>query len=183
MDSSLKPEEFTLPQSVEQIQRRRKQITDLTSWLQTFTIYMEAMASADATSKKEMAGLLAHSFLITQLSKNLQGIQWLQYDKEFRVWAIYGRCLTVCNASQPSNYTDERLRGLLTERSKKHVSNGALGSAQGMTVFLSIGATTATRHMLPQTAQKPLKSLIMMSIIGTHVTVNSNFQCIITLLS
>ena len=79
-DSSLKPDELAFPQnnqivfiqSVDQIQRRRKQITDLTSWLQAYTIYMAALASADGTSKEETAGLLAHAYLIMQLSKDLR---------------------------------------------------------------------------------------------------------------
>ena len=38
-------------------------------------------------TKEEAAGRVAHSYLILQMSKDLQGSQWLQYDQNFREWA------------------------------------------------------------------------------------------------
>ena len=46
-----------------------------------------ALMSAEATSKTESAGLLAHMYNVLQLAKELGGNQWLQYDKSFREWA------------------------------------------------------------------------------------------------
>ena len=39
------------------------------------------------TSKEEAAGLAAHMHLILQLSKDLEGPQWLHYDQDFQQWA------------------------------------------------------------------------------------------------
>ena len=113
---------FVVVQSLEQIQKKRKQISDLPTWLQAFSIYAAALASADPTSKEEIAGLFAHSHLIVQLSKDLRGLQWLQYDKDFRIWAaakgrkvwgelnlsIYGRCLATQNVWQYSTGTEQK---------------------------------------------------------------------------
>lgn len=94
-DPSFKPDEISLPQnnqivfiqSVDQIQRKQKQITDLTSWLQAFTVHSAVLVSANTTAKEEAAGLSAHMYLTIQLSQDLNGAQWLQYDKEYRTWA------------------------------------------------------------------------------------------------
>lgn len=96
-----------LIQSVEQAQRRRKQISDIFMWSKAFAVYMAALASAPDTSSKEVVGLIAHLYLITQLSKDLGTSRCLKYDHDFREWAaakgvrvwgelnltIYGRCL------------------------------------------------------------------------------------------
>ena len=65
------------------------------------------LLSSENTTKEEATGLAAHGYLIIQLSQDLQGSQWLQYDQNFREWATakglriwselnlttYGRCL------------------------------------------------------------------------------------------
>lgn len=96
-------------QTVEQAQKRRRQIQDIASWTQAFTIYMAALASATTTLKEETVGLITHLHLINQLARELGGKQWLKYDTDYREWAaakgirkwgdlnltIYGRCLAV----------------------------------------------------------------------------------------
>ena len=72
-----------------------------------FSVFMAVLLSSEDTTKEEAAGLAAHCYLILQMSKDLQGAQWAQYDQDFREWAaakgirqwgelnftIYGRCL------------------------------------------------------------------------------------------
>ena len=86
----------------------RRLITDITMWLQAYTRFMTALVAADTTTKQESVGLAAHLHLILQLHKDLAGIQWIRYDKDFREWAatrgvrkwgelnltIYGCCLS-----------------------------------------------------------------------------------------
>ena len=90
-------------------QRKQPVINDLLSWMQAYSRFMAVLLSSGTTSKEEAAGLAAHMHLVIQLSKDLEGAQWLNYDREFRQWAaakgvkkwgelnlsIYGRCLSV----------------------------------------------------------------------------------------
>ena len=73
------------PQS--QFNRHKKQITDLPTWIQAFSIYAAGLAAASSTTKEQVMGLMAHMFLMVQLSGDLGGNHWLQYDKDFREWA------------------------------------------------------------------------------------------------
>ena len=73
------------PQS--QFSRRKKQISDLPTWIQAFSIYAAGLAAASSTTKEQVMGLMAHMFLMVQLSRDLGGNHWLQYDKDFREWA------------------------------------------------------------------------------------------------
>ena len=93
-----------------------KIITDIFSWLQAFSIFSAILLSSEDTTKEEAAGLAAHTYLILQMSKDLKGSQWFQYDQNFREWAaaknirkwgelnfsIYGRCL----ATQQPNVSE-----------------------------------------------------------------------------
>lgn len=102
-------------QSLEQAQRRRRQIGDIHTWTQAFTMFTAALASASSTTKDEVVGLIAHSYLILQLSKDMGGLRWSKYDQEYREWAaakgirkwgdlnltIYGRCLAVQTQMAP----------------------------------------------------------------------------------
>ena len=102
--------------SSSQKRRESKAISDIVSWLQAFSIFTAVLVSSDATSKEEAAGLAAHAYLIIQLSRDLNGLQWLKYDQSYREWAaakgirkwgemnfsIYGRCLA---SQQPSVHT------------------------------------------------------------------------------
>lgn len=80
-------ERVVLVQSVEQAQRRRRQIGDILSWTKAFSIYGAALSTDEGTSKEETVGLWAHMHLINQLSRDLNGNRWLAYDSEFREWA------------------------------------------------------------------------------------------------
>jgi len=98
-----------------QSQMKSKAPLTILKWLQAFNIFMAVLLSCEDTSKEEAAGLAAHSFLIVQLSEDLQGPQWLHYDQNFREWAaakglrkwgelnltIYGRCLATNHPSPP----------------------------------------------------------------------------------
>ena len=93
-------------------QRRRKQISDIFSWMKAFFRYVAALTSYESTTSAQATGLVAHLHLILQLSQEL-GPQWLKYDTEFRQWAaarnvrqwgdlnftIYGHCLSAQNRS------------------------------------------------------------------------------------
>ena len=82
-------------------------ITDILTWLQAFSVFSAILLSSEDTTKEEAAGLAAHCYLILQMSRDLKGSQWCQYDQSFREWAaakhirkwgelnftIYGRCL------------------------------------------------------------------------------------------
>jgi len=52
-------------------QHKVKIISDILTWVQAFSIFMAILVSADSTSKDEAAGLVAHTHLIIQLSKDL----------------------------------------------------------------------------------------------------------------
>ena len=96
-------------QSVEQIQRKKKTISDLQTWIQAFSVFAAVLGSAPTTSQEETVGLWAHLHLIVQLHKDLGTRQSIKYDQDFREWAaakgvrtwgdlnlpIYGRCLSV----------------------------------------------------------------------------------------
>lgn len=99
--------QIILVQSADQLRKKRKQITDMESWLQAFSVLAAALTVVPSTSKEESTGLLAHMYLVTQIARDLHGLQWCKYDREFREWAaatstrvwgtlnltIYGRCL------------------------------------------------------------------------------------------
>ena len=88
---------------------RKKQIVDFPTWAQAFSIYAAGLAAVNSTTKEQVMGLMAHMFLMVQLSWDLGVNHWLQYDKDFREWAaakhlkvwgelnltIYGRCLAM----------------------------------------------------------------------------------------
>ena len=93
----------------------RKKINDIPSWIQAFSIYTAALAASEKTSSDHFKGLMAHMYLMIQIARDLEGSVWLQYDREFRIWAaakgvkvwgelnlsIYGRCLAA-NQKPPS---------------------------------------------------------------------------------
>ena len=99
-------------------------ITDIFTWLQAYNIFTAILLSAEETTKEEAAGLVAHSYLILQMSKDLQGSQWLQYDQNFREWAaakgirkwgelnfsIYGRCLATQQPNLPELQVNKQKR-------------------------------------------------------------------------
>ena len=62
-------------------------ITDILFWLQAYSVFSAILLSCEDTSTEEAAGLAADSYLILQMSKDLQGPQWLTYNQSFREWA------------------------------------------------------------------------------------------------
>ena len=88
-------------------QRRRKQISDIFTWMKAFSRYVAALTSCESTTSAQATGLVAHLHLILQLSQEL-GPQWQKYDIDYRQWAaarnirqwgdlnfsIYGHCLS-----------------------------------------------------------------------------------------
>ena len=50
-------------------------------WHTCLEIFTAIPLSAEDMTKEEAAGLVAHGYLIFQMSKDLQGSQWLQYDQ------------------------------------------------------------------------------------------------------
>ena len=108
-DHNTHPIRFTLNklgQWVSEQQKKRKQITDIVTWIQAYSRYMAVLLLCDSTTKEEATGLAAHLHLVLQLSQDL-GPQWLKYDRDFQEWAaakslrkwgdlnfpIYGQCL------------------------------------------------------------------------------------------
>ena len=105
-------------------QRKQPSVNDVLSWMQAYSRFMAVLLASEATSKEEAAGLAAHMHLIIQLSKDLEGTQWLVYDREFRQWAaakgvrkwgelnfsIYGRCRSLQKpvAEKTSNNQPQR---------------------------------------------------------------------------
>lgn len=99
----------------DQRSRSSKSIPDIFQWLQAFSVFSAVLLSSDDTTKDEAAGLAAHAYIIIQMSKDLQGSQWYQYDQNFREWAaakgirkwgeinftIYGRCLATQHPHYP----------------------------------------------------------------------------------
>ena len=55
--------------------------------MQAFSIYAVGLAEASSTTKEQVVGLMAHMFLMVQLSRDLGGSHWLQYDKVLQEWA------------------------------------------------------------------------------------------------
>lgn len=72
---------------VEQIQRKKKVITDLPMWIQAFFVYAAVLGGASGTSHEEIVGLWAHQHLIVQLHKDMGTAQCIKYDQDFREWA------------------------------------------------------------------------------------------------
>ena len=158
--------QILLVQSTDQVKRRRKKITDVATWAQAFSIYVAALASADSTSKVEVASLMAHQHVILQIHKDLRGMRWLQYDQQYREWAaatkkrvwgeinltIYGWCLCTPASSpvlpvptkQPGLYGKKgaakkgrRRTGLASSTTLKKYAQGRRRSA-GLTTYVGI---------------------------------------------
>ena len=99
-------------------------IADIFTWLQAYNIFTAILLSAEDTTKEEAADLVVHSYLILQMSKDLQGLQWLQYNQTFREWAaekgickwgelnfsIYGCCLATQQPTLPKLQTSKQKR-------------------------------------------------------------------------
>ena len=84
---SLSEDRIILVQSVDQVKKKRKRIGDIATWSQAYAILVAVLVSAEATTKEEAAGLLAHMQVVIQLCKDLGSLKWLQYDQQYREWA------------------------------------------------------------------------------------------------
>ena len=156
-------EGILIVQSMEQMQRRRKAVNDIFTWSKAFAIYTAALSGAELTTKEECAGLWAHLHLVTQLSRDLGGGLWLQYDSEYREWAaakgirtwgklnlsIYGHCLSnrLAYSTPPAAQRTNRgnssapafaIRGISTE----DVRGRNRASANLPTHVITVGAPT-----------------------------------------
>ena len=58
-------------------------INDIFTCLQAYTVFIAILLPAEETTQEEATGLAAHSYLILQMSKDLQGSRWPQYDQNF----------------------------------------------------------------------------------------------------
>ena len=116
--------------STSQKRRQAKAISDIVSWLQVFSIFTAILVSSETTLKEEAAGLAAHIYLIIQLSKDLNGLQWLKYNQSYREWAaakgirkwgelnfsIYGRCLASQQLQPSTSYIPSSNSGFTGKR-------------------------------------------------------------------
>ena len=80
-DSSAKSDAVTLTHEDQPIlladpqshsNRRRKQIHDLPTWVQAFSIYAAGLAAISSTTSEQVLGLMAHTHLMIQLSRDLE---------------------------------------------------------------------------------------------------------------
>ena len=117
-----------LVQSIDQV-RKKKHISDIESWLQAFAIYAAALSADPSTMKEETTGLFSHMYLITQIAKDLGGLQWYKYDREFReraaatntrIWGtLNGRCLALPQSRPVSPNDRSAMKSRLTERKNR----------------------------------------------------------------
>ena len=56
---------------------------DLYTWIQAFSTCAAGLAAASLSTKEQVVGLMAHTFLMLQLSRDLGGTHWLQYVIDF----------------------------------------------------------------------------------------------------
>ncbi len=74
-----------LPESLYETQRRKKrQIPDIATWVQVYSIYMLILASKHPDHLPE---LIAYQLLIVQHARKFEYPSWLHYDTDFRQWA------------------------------------------------------------------------------------------------
>ena len=118
---------------------------------------MAVLLSCEETSKLEAAGPAAHSFLIVQLSKDLQGPQWLHYDqnlcewaaaKELRKWGelnltINGRCLATSHPFSPPHHPTRERRKFQSVSVGMMVPPAQSQTADTLTFAVLVGACTS----------------------------------------
>ena len=74
-----------LPESSYHTHRRKKrQITDIATWVQVFSTYMLVLATKHPEALPE---LISYQLLIVQHSQKFRYPSWLRYDIDFRMWA------------------------------------------------------------------------------------------------
>ena len=115
-------------------------ISDILSWLQAFSIYTAILVSADATTKKETAGLAAHNYILNDTT--LEGSQrpslaqiqpelpWVGSSKRYLlvgeiIFFLYGRCLAH-NSWVHAILPTLRARALREEPLQRFVTTGMM---------------------------------------------------------
>lgn len=79
-----------LPESLyESNKKRKRQIPDIATWIEVFSIYILALAPKYPDMLPE---LTAYQLLIVQHSRRFEYPSWLRYDMEFRQWAAINNC-------------------------------------------------------------------------------------------
>ena len=69
------------PDSKPAAARRRRQVTEIFTWLQCFCTYVSVLASKHPESMPE---LMAYIITITRVSQDFAGMAWVRYDAAFR---------------------------------------------------------------------------------------------------
>ena len=155
------------PQSQLQPSRHKKQIVDFPTWTQAFLIYAVGLAAANFTAEEQIMGLMAHMFIMIQLSWDLVGNHWLQYDKDFREWAaakhlkvwgelnltIYGRCLAMhqCPMLAPRSTVSLRNEPNLKGHRGAAVTSGILTAlVKSLLPLAGIGICATTVEMITE---------------------------------
>ena len=75
---------IVLVQSVEQLKRARKQITDIVSWLEAFGTLMAIVAPIEPSAIPHM---VSHMLRVVRASR-VSGSRWIEFDKEYRLKAV-----------------------------------------------------------------------------------------------
>ena len=145
---------------------RQPSVNDVLSWTQAYSRFMAVLLSSGLTSKEEAAGLAAHMHLIVQLSKDLEGTQWLIYDRDFRQWAaakgvrkwgelnmtIYGRCLSLQKPVTDKSPSIQRKGKKVWGACFKWNDNGFCNQACG---FRHVCSSCGGPHRRPQCPSTP----------------------------
>ena len=167
---SLSEDRIILVQSVDQVRKKSKRIGDIATWSQAYAILVAVLVSAEATTKEEAAGLLAHMQVVIQLCKDLGSLKWLQYHQQYPEWAaasgkrvwvevnlsIYGRCL--CTPTPSTSEREMRFDKPQTQSKKEPVSQrGRTGRVLNITLRSPVGdqSRSASLTMYAGTVQHP----------------------------
>lgn len=79
-----------LPESAYEVhKRKRKQISDIATWVQVYSTYMLILLTKYPDQVTE---LIAYQLLIVQHSRKFEYPSWLHYDIDFRQWAAATKC-------------------------------------------------------------------------------------------
>ena len=135
-DWLMTPEQVVVVPSIDQLKRKKKEITDIVTWCQAFAVYTAVHLSNASTTPDQAGGLMAYQYHIVQMQRDLGANKWLRYDQEFRLWAgakklsawgdlnlsIYGKCIAGGGeSSQPTQKSSKEHRPMERKKgSSKH---------------------------------------------------------------
>ena len=68
------------PDSKPAAAHRRRQVTEIFTWIQCFCMYVSTLAS----KHQSMPELMAYIITITRVSQDFAGMAWVRYDAAFR---------------------------------------------------------------------------------------------------